>query len=237
MSAALKKPVLQLRNVGVYYGRSGLLRNKNGRWIFKDISLDLQHGESLGVIGRNGIGKSTLLRTMAGIIAPDAGTVQLQRNKKAALLSLRTGFSPMLSGRDNILLSGMLQGMDYKEMQERMQHIIAFSGVGEQIDAPLDTYSDGMKARLGFAISTQIKTDVLLLDEVLGVGDASFRKKSASVMKERIRSDQTVVLVSHNPDTIRELCTRAIWIEDGKIAAEGDVGHVLEAYIKGEIAK
>lgn len=230
MTAHDPQPVLRMQDVGIYYGKGGLLRNRNGRWVLRGISFDLYHGESLGVIGRNGIGKSTLLRTMAGIIAPDEGRVAIQPGKRAALLSLRTGFSPQLSGRENIYLSAMMQGMGYEEVRAKVEDIIAFTGIGNEIDDALETYSDGMKARLGFAISIQIQPDILLLDEVLGVGDAVFRKKSAEAMRARIRSDQTVVLVSHNAETIRDLCTRAVWIDGGTIRAAGDVDAVLAEY-------
>lgn len=223
-------PLMRLKDIGVYYGRKGWLRNKHGRWVFRHISFDLHKGESLGVIGRNGIGKSTLLRLMAGIIVPDEGKLIRAQGMRASLLSLRTGFLPHLSGRENIVLSGMVQGMQYDEVRSQMESIIEFTEIGDEIDEPLMTYSDGMAARLGFSVSMHIKPDIMLVDEVLGVGDSHFRQKSAEALKARLRSDQTVVLVSHNPDTIRDLCTRALWIEGGEIRAEGDVDVVLEEY-------
>lgn len=222
--------LLRAERIGVYFGTHGLMRNKKGKWIFRNLNFQIYQGESLGVIGRNGIGKSTLLKTLAGIISPNEGYVKLAQNKKAALLSLRTGFVPQLSGRTNIFISAMMQGMNYNDVKLILNDVIEFSEIGKDIDLPLENYSDGMKARLGFSIGMQVKPDIFLIDEVLGVGDAVFRKKSAEAMKELVLSDQTVVLVSHNPDTIKDLCTRAIWIENGSIMAEGQPENVLLQY-------
>lgn len=234
MTASTGTPLIRLQDAGVCYGRRGLFRQPPGRWVLRHLSFDLHKGESLGVIGRNGTGKSTLLRLMARIIRPDEGRVIMQKGKRASLLSLRTGFLPHLSGRENIFLSAMLQGLEYGEVSEKLEDIIRFSELGDEIHNRLATYSDGMTARLGFAISMHIDPDVLLVDEVLGVGDARFRQKSADALKARIRSEQTVVLVSHNPDTIRDLCTRAIWIDKGIVCAEGDVDAVLQAYAEAQ---
>ncbi len=222
-------PLLVLDKVGVNY-HHGPMRRDRGRWVFNDVSLKLYRGEALGVIGRNGMGKSTLLRLMAGILKPDRGRYKLRKGCHASLLSLQVGFDPHLSGRENIFLSGLLMGMRYRDIETLYPSIVAFAELENDIDRSLATYSDGMRARLGFAIAYQMDPDILLIDEVLGVGDASFRKKSGEMMKQRIRSDRTVVLVSHNPTTIRELCTRAVWIGDGKTQAEGKVDVVMDAY-------
>jgi lipopolysaccharide transport system ATP-binding protein len=202
-------------------------------WALSEISFTLRHGETLGVIGRNGAGKSTLLRLLANIIGPDCGSIWWEPGYTASLLSLQAGFQGTLSGRDNALLSGILMGLSWREMQRRIPGVIDFSELGDAIDAPVHTYSTGMKARLGFAVAFQIDPDVLLVDEVMGVGDADFKEKSSEALKERIRSDRTVVVVSHNTGTLKDLCQRLVWIEDGRTRMEGDVDDVLAYYPGG----
>lgn len=229
-------PLLSLRQVGLAF-RPGRLNFGRARpfWVLEDISFDLLHGETLGVIGRNAAGKSTLLRLLAGIIRHDRGTF-VNYGYKAALLSLQTGFLPYLTGRQNAILSGLLLGLRRAEVEARMEAIIEFSELGNFIDEPLSTYSSGMRARLGFSVAFQVEPDILLIDEVLGVGDEEFKAKSTRAMRERICSDKTIVLVSHSPGTIRELCDRAVWIEEGVTRAVGDVGEVTDAY-HAEIAR
>lgn len=224
-----KSLALSLRNVGAFYWRQAGYLRKERFWALNDISFDLHHGESLGVIGRNGAGKSTLLQVLAGILRPDRGEL-VNHGVQTALLSLQIGFVPYLSGRQNALLSGMLIGLNRWEVIEKMGDIKAFSELGEFFDQPINTYSSGMKARLGFSVAFQLDPDVLLIDEVLGVGDSDFRRKSSSVMRNKIRSDKTIVLVSHSAETIRQLCDRAVWIEDGVTRAYGDTSDVLSFY-------
>ena len=194
------------------------------------MSFDLFEGDSLGVIGKNGVGKSTLLRLLAGVMCPDCGTL-VNSGVSTSLLSLNLGFLPYLSGRENAILGGMFQGMAREVIAAKMDEIVRFAELEEFIDEPVSSYSSGMKARLGFAVAFQIQPDVLLIDEVIGVGDADFQRKSVEVMKERIRShDTTIVFVSHSAALIRELCSRAVWIEDRIVQVEGDVETVLGAY-------
>ena len=223
-------PILSMRHVGINYNASLMRRPRHDFWALKDVSLTLHRGESLGVIGRNGMGKSTLLRTMSGILKPDKGQFSLQKDATAALLSLQVGFVPHLSGRENIFLSGLLLGMRYQQIEEVFSKIITFAELENAIEKPISTYSDGMKARLGFAVSFQLDPDILLVDEVLGVGDAAFREKSSEMMKRRIHSDRTVMLVSHNANTIRELCERCVWIEEGVTVAEGPTDEIMRDY-------
>lgn len=226
----MSKPLaLSLQNVGTFYWRQAGYLRKERFWALKDVSFDLRHGESLGVIGRNGAGKSTLLQVLAGILRPDRGNL-INHGVQVALLSLQIGFVPYLTGRQNALLSGMLLGLTRREILERMADIQAFSELGDFFDQPISTYSSGMSARLGFSVAFQLDPDVLLIDEVLGVGDSDFRRKSSAVMHEKIRSDKTIVLVSHSADTIRRLCDRAVWIEEGQTRACGDTTSVLSAY-------
>ncbi|MCC6135389.1 MAG: ABC transporter ATP-binding protein [Gammaproteobacteria bacterium] len=224
-----KSLALSLRNVGAFYWRQAGYLRKERFWALNDISFDLHHGESLGVIGRNGAGKSTLLQVLAGILRPDRGEL-VNHGVQTALLSLQIGFVPYLSGRQNALLSGMLIGLNRREVIEKMGDIKAFSELGDFFDQPINTYSSGMKARLGFSVAFQLDPDVLLIDEVLGVGDSDFRRKSSAVMRDKIRSDKTIVLVSHSAETIRQLCDRAVWIEDGITRAYGDTSDVLSFY-------
>jgi lipopolysaccharide transport system ATP-binding protein len=227
-------PVLQLKNVGLAY-REGRLRLFNRRlfWVLKNISFTLYSGETLGVVGRNGAGKSTLLRLLAGIYREDRGTV-VRYGARAALLSLNAGFSPDLTGRENAILSGILLGIRKRDIEARLDEILEFSELGDFFDEPLHTYSSGMKARLGFSVAFQVQPEIMLVDEVLGVGDENFRLKSSAAMKQRIRENGTVILVSHSVATIKELCDRAVWINDGETMIEGEVEPVLASYLEHE---
>ena len=223
-------PILSLRDVRVSYWRRRGLLSRSRHWALHNVSFDLHRGESLGVVGRNGVGKSTLLRLLAGVMLPDKGTL-VRRADRVTLLTLRLGFLEYLSGRENIVLGGLFLGLSRREIEARAQSIIDFSELAEAIDQPVVTYSSGMKARLGLAVALQAEPDVLLVDEVTGVGDHQFRKKSFAAMQERIRSrSTTVVFVSHNASHVRRLCSRAVWIEDGVTRMEGEVGRVVDAY-------
>jgi lipopolysaccharide transport system ATP-binding protein len=220
---------ISLHDVGLtYMVRSGYLRWEKYK-PFEGVTFNLQRGETVGLIGRNGAGKSSLLRLIAGIIEPDEGRV-INHGVQVSLLALGVGFVPHLTGRENAMLSGMLFGLSRRKMAERMDAISEFSGLAEFMDRPLKTYSSGMRARLGFTVALQANPDVLLIDEVLGVGDEEFRKKSTVEMKRLIKSDKTIVLVSHNIPTIRELCDKVVWIEGGHLEYEGDVSRGLELY-------
>jgi len=224
--------ILSLREVGLYYTRHQRIFRRSNYWVLRNISFDLHYGETLGIIGRNSAGKTTLLRLLAGIISPSTGKItKHQKTARISLLSLQAGFVPALTGRENAILGGMLLGSSKNEILSRMNDIIAFSELNSFIDEPVHTYSTGMRARLGFSIAYYAEPDVMLLDEVLGVGDEEFRKKSTVAMKKRIQSDKTVVLVSHSFPLLREVCDRIIWIDGGKTIVQGDVSKVLEAYL------
>ncbi len=211
-----------------YLVRSGFLKWSR-YYPLRNISFDIFRGETLGVIGRNGVGKSSLLRMIAGIVEPDAGEV-VNCGVSVSLQALGVGFVPHLTGRENAILSGMLMGFSKREMESKMGAIIEFSGIEDFIDQPLRVYSAGMKARIGFATAIQADPDVLLIDEVLGVGDDEFRVKSLGMMKNIIRSDKTVVLVSHQINIIKELCDRVVWIEDGLVRFVGETQEALAQY-------
>lgn len=196
----------------------------------KDISFKLKKGEILGIVGKNGSGKSTLLKAIAGIFTPDNGTVELFGNT-VSLLAIGVGFVKELSGRENIILSGMLLGFSEKEIKSRIDEIIEFSELGEFINKPVRTYSSGMYSKLSFAITAILETDIILIDEVLSVGDSRFRKKSYAKMKELINhKDRTVVIVSHDSKTLLDLCDKLLWINDGKFMQYGNTKEVLSAY-------
>jgi len=224
--------VLSLANVGLYYSRRQGFLKRSQFWALQDVSFDLFAGETLGVIGKNGVGKSTLLRILAGIITPNTGKMVIHRpGFRISLISLGAGFVPFLNGRENVILSGMMLGATKKEILSKMDAIISFSELDGFFEQPVNTYSTGMRARLGFSVAYHLDPDVILLDEVLGVGDEAFKIKSTAAMKEKIRSEKTVVLVSHNVPLIREICDRLVWIENGKTQAQGDVKEVLDAYL------
>ncbi len=230
MSFKMGNVLISLHNVGVsYWRRSGFLRGEK-YWALRDISFELFQGESLGVIGRNGAGKSTLLSVLAGIISPDIGRMQNHGVGIASLLSLQVGFVNHLTGRENAILSGILLGMRRDEVEAKMESIIEFSELKDFIDQPVRVYSSGMRARLGFSVSYFSEPNIMLIDETLGVGDAEFRKKSSDAMHKRIKSDGTIVFVSHSAREVRNLCDRVVWIEHGRIRATGDADTVIKEY-------
>ena len=220
---------LEMKEVGVRYKKRTSVFGSDWHWAISDICFDLRGGETLGVVGRNGAGKSTLLKVLAGILAPDVGEVH-RFCEGASLLTINLGFMPHLSGRDNAKLSGMLMGIGKSEISECLDEIIEFAGLGDFIDEPLRTYSSGMKARLGFGVALTADPDIILVDEVLGVGDKAFKKKSTLAMQEKISSNKTVVLVSHNETMVREICDRVLWIEEGQVLAQGPVDEVMDQY-------
>ena len=226
---SIGKIAIQLNNVGIFFKDSIYPWRKSGRWVLKDLSFDIRYGETLGIIGRNGTGKSTLMRLIAGIISPDSGTIT-REGLDVLLLSLQVGFLAHLSGRENAVISGILLGMDRDEVKRKLDDIIDFADLGEYIDHPVRHYSSGMRARLGFAVAIQADPEVLLVDEVLGVGDAQFRLKSRQAMLERIESNRTVIIVSHQEETIKENCDRVIWIDDGVVRASGSPENVVAEY-------
>lgn len=220
--------VIELEHVGVAFHAQRSIGG--GRyWALEDVNLQLRRGERLGVIGRNGAGKSTLLRVLAGILVPDRGRVR-RSGISCQLMSLSLGFVAHLSGRDNAVLSGLLLGLRRREIVARLPAIREFSELGDFFEQPIATYSAGMSMRLAFAVAMQVEPDVLLIDEVLSVGDTEFQEKSGAALRERMREGQTVVLVSHDEEQIRRRCDRVLWIEHGRSVLEGDRDEVFAAY-------
>ncbi|MBE5940981.1 MAG: ABC transporter ATP-binding protein [Lachnospiraceae bacterium] len=195
-----------------------------------DVSFDVKKGEILGILGKNGCGKSTMLRAIGGVFKPNSGTIDLKGNT-VSLLAIGVGFQKQVTGRENILLSGMLLGFSEEEIRAKMHDIIAFSELGAFIDKPVKTYSSGMHSKLAFSIAVNLETDILLIDEVLAVGDQRFKQKSQRKMKEIIsQKDRTVVIVSHNIKSLRNLCDRVMWMHDGEIVKIGAPSEVCPEY-------
>ncbi len=252
LSCHLAEPVVVAREAGVrfriYFHRreatfretvSGAFLRGNGGdraagrrefWALRDISLSAYPGEIVGVIGRNGSGKTTFLKTLAGILTPDAGSVTL-RGRVGCLLSFGVGFNAHLSGRENVFLNGSILGLSQREINDRLDQIVAFSELGEFIDAPVRTYSAGMRGRLGFSIAIHIDPDILILDEVLTVGDDYFQKKAGSILDRFRQSNKTVIIASHSMDLIRKVATRAVWLDLGRVRMVGDPSDITRAYV------
>lgn len=196
----------------------------------RGVSFSVPKGEILGIVGKNGSGKSTMLRAIAGIFSPDSGTIDLKGNS-VSLLSIGVGFQPKLTGRENIVLSGMLLGFSEEQVRGKMDEIIEFANLGDFIDMPVKTYSSGMHSKLAFSITAILEADIMLIDEVLSVGDAKFKKKSYNKMKELISNeDRTVLIVSHSTETLQELCTSVLWLHEGEMKMMGKPEEVLPAY-------
>jgi len=224
------EPIISLIDVAVRYKRSGSIFNAKSYFdVLKSVNLDIYPGETVGIIGRNGAGKSTLLRLISGVILPDRGKV-INKNARVSLLALQAGFDLNLNGRDNAILGGMLQGFSRRSVEAKLDEILDYSELGEFFYEPVRTYSTGMSARLGFSISTIISPDVLLVDEVLGVGDKRFRQKAERTMIAKMQSQQTVVLVSHSHQQIARLCDRVLLIDNGISFAAGEPTEILKLY-------
>jgi ABC-2 type transport system ATP-binding protein len=197
----------------------------------KNISFNVKKGEVLGIIGNNGAGKSTLLRMVGGIYQPDTGRVDV-KGTVSTLLSLGAGFENELSGIDNIYINGLYMGIPETRLHEILKSVIEFSELSKFIDQPVKTFSSGMRARLGFSIAYFARCEIMLLDEILGVGDKNFKKKSSEAIKKLINSGRTVLLVSHNTNTISDLCKRCIWLEKGTVKMMSDTSKVIDRYME-----
>lgn len=204
--------------------------------VLDDITFKVHKGDKLGILGFNGAGKSTLLKILAGIYEPTYGKIEIN-GKVAPLLELSAGFDKNYSGRNNIYLNGAFLSMDKKFLDEKFDEIVEFSELGEYINYPVKNYSSGMRAKLGFSIATLVEPDILIVDEILSVGDIKFRKKSSQKINELMSEGVTVLLVSHSINQIRKICDRCIWIENGKIVMEGEVNEVCDAYVENANVK
>jgi lipopolysaccharide transport system ATP-binding protein len=198
-------------------------------YALKDVSFEVGHGESMGLVGRNGAGKSTLLKMMSRITRPSRGRITIYEHVNS-LLEVGTGFNAELSGRDNIYLNGSFLGMTIPEIRRRFDEIVAFAEVEQFIDTPVKYYSSGMFVRLAFAVAVHLTPEILLLDEILAVGDVSFQQKSQAKMKELLGSGATLVFVSHNLQTVRDICSRAIWLDKGAVRMDACSEDVTQAF-------
>lgn len=229
--AAQHNELMRLDAVGIAYPQRKKGLRREDYWVFKDVSFSIFQGETVGVLGRNGAGKSTLLRLLSDIIRPDAGKVVRAPGLSTTLLSIQAGFLSSLTGRQNALISGITLGLSKSKIESCMDAIIEFSELGGFIDQPVATYSSGMRARLGFSIAMQVDPNILLIDEVISVGDEGFRQKSSAFIKRRVELNETTVLVTHNVQLARSLCTRVIWIDGGEVRMNGAPGDVIGAYL------
>ena len=201
-------------------------RGRRRFWALKDVSFSIKAGETLGVLGVNGSGKSTILKLISRIIDPTKGVITVS-GRLSALLELGAGFHPDLSGRENIYLNGSILGFSRKAMRQRLDSIIEFADIGEFIDAPIRNYSSGMQMRLGFSVAVHVDPEIILVDEVLAVGDYSFQLKCLDRIRQMQRAGITILFVSHDFEAVERLCSRAIWLENGMLQHEGDVAEIL----------
>lgn len=204
---------------------------KNTFWALKNVSIDINPGEVVGIIGKNGAGKSTLLKVLSKITAPTEGRIEIN-GRVASLLEVGTGFHPELTGRENIYLNGTILGMTKKEVKEKFDEIIEFSGIGKFIDTPVKKYSSGMYVRLAFSVAAHLEPEILVIDEVLAVGDAEFQNKCLGKMQDVASTGRTVLFVSHNLAAVKKLCTKGVLLEKGEVKIQGDINDVIQEYIK-----
>ena len=225
LSDAVKAPIRRLKNFG-----KASYRKEDSIWALKDVSFEVERGEVVGVIGKNGAGKTTLLKVLSRITEPTSGRAVLH-GRVGSLLQVGTGFHPELTGRENIYLSGTILGMSRKEIDQRFEEIVEFSGIEKYIDTPVKRYSSGMWVRLGFAVAAHLDPEILLIDEVLAVGDAEFQKKCLGKMDDVARGGRTVIFVSHKMGSISRLCDRALWIDNGELMMRGEPEEAISEYL------
>jgi len=236
----IKSPLKNYRKYRSLYDFRDLARLEAGEqgsgqptdvlWALRDVSFELKRGEALGIIGTNGAGKSTLLKVLSRITAPTKGRAEI-RGRVGSLLEVGTGFHPELTGRENIYLNGTVLGMTKREVQRKFDEIVDFSGVEKFLDTPVKRYSSGMGVRLAFAVAAHLEPEILIVDEVLAVGDAAFQRKCLGKMEEVTRSGRTVLFVSHNMGAISNLCDTAIWLDDGRLVERGEVESLVASYL------
>ena len=218
------------------YIKAAMLRGRRARyeefWALRDISVSVQDGATIGFIGANGSGKSTFLKCLTGIYKPDRGSLQVH-GTVAALLELGAGFSPELTGRENIFLNGSILGMSRNDIKAKLDDIVEFAGIGEFIDSPVKNYSSGMTVRLGFSIAAHVEPRILLIDEVLSVGDQSFQRRSSEKIEEFRREGRTIVVVSHSLGVVEQLCSETVWLDKGSMRMHGPSAEVIAAYTGG----
>ena len=229
------------KSFNVYYDRANTLKErllffgkrnrKEKRQILNDINIDIKKGETVALIGVNGSGKSTLLKLMTKIIYPNRGTIET-KGKLTSLLELGAGFHPDFSGRENIYFNASIFGLTRKEIDDRLEKIIEFSELGEYIDNPVRTYSSGMYMRLAFSVAINVDAEILLIDEILSVGDQHFQEKCFEKMRQLRKEGKTMVFVTHSMESVKQLCDRAIWLYDGQVKMDGNTEEVVAEYLR-----
>ena len=235
------RPIVQVRNLGKRYrlGHAARSGHRPARdtiiWALNEVSFEVFPGEIVGIIGRNGAGKSTLLKILSRIVRPTAGEVDIY-GRLGSLLEIGTGFHPDLTGRENVYFNGAIIGMSRSETRRKFDEIVAFAEVEEFLDTPVKHYSSGMYLRLAFAVAAHFEPEILILDEVLGVGDAAFQQKCYRKMKNIIQEGRTIFLVSHDPAAVQRLCRRALLIESGRLKEDGPANTVVKRYLDGVAA-
>lgn len=227
--SASSVPMVEARAVSVCFPVRG--ERKDTVFALNDVTFTVHQGEILGIVGRNGAGKTTLAKLLSGILKPDSGRLVV-RGKTTALLTLGAGFSHQLSGKDNIFLNGMLLGIPKRRLLELYEEIVAFSGLGEHIHRPVKQYSRGMVARLSFSIAAMMQPDILVIDEALAVGDLAFYEKASRKMQDLMSAARAVIVVTHDMDFVRKVCTRAIWLDSGKLVMDAEASEVVAAFVK-----
>ena len=224
----------------VYYDKGKELKEKMLFWkrnryenrvVLDDVSFTIKRGEAVGLVGKNGCGKSTTLKMLTRIIYPDSGSITMH-GRVSSLIELGAGFHPDFTGRENIYFNAAIFGLTKKEIDDRLQSIIEFSELGDFIDSPVRTYSSGMYMRLAFSVAINVDAEILLIDEILAVGDQHFQDKCFAKLEELAKSKMTIVIVSHSLDSIKKLCNRAIWINEGVVARDGNCSDVIDEYLK-----
>ncbi|MFM7494431.1 MAG: ABC transporter ATP-binding protein, partial [Acidimicrobiaceae bacterium] len=218
------------------YIKAALLRGRRAKyeefWALKDVSFEVAHGATLGIIGSNGSGKTTMLKCLTGIYTPEKGSIKID-GKLAALLELGAGFHPELTGAENIFLNGSILGMSKRDVQNKFASIVEFAGLEKFIDTPVKNFSSGMVVRLGFSIASHVEPEILLIDEILSVGDQDFQRKSSEKIEEFRREGRTIVVVSHSLGLVQQLCKEVIWLDKGQIRQSGPAAEVIAAYTGG----
>jgi ABC-type polysaccharide/polyol phosphate transport system ATPase subunit len=222
-----KQRIPSLKEYAIHFVKGALSYEK--LWALSDVDLEITRGETVGIVGRNGAGKSTLLKVISRVLKPTRGRAEVS-GRVAPILELGAGFDHELTGRENIFLNGLLLGRKRQEIAAAYDGIVAFSELGDFIDAPIRNYSSGMQARLGFSIATAWRPDVLILDEVLAVGDVAFRKKCEARITELQSGGTTILVVAHSREAIVELCSRCIWLREGRVQLDGPPAEVVDAY-------
>jgi lipopolysaccharide transport system ATP-binding protein len=208
--------------------------DKNHIWALRDVSFQIEQGERVGIIGRNGSGKTTLLRLLAGITKPTKGNISV-KGRLGVLIEIMAGFHLELTGRENVYLNGVIMGMSRKEIKRKFDEIVAFAELEDFIDTPIKRYSSGMHVRLGFAVAAHLDPDILLVDEVIAVGDAAFQQKCLGKMESATQEGRTVVFVSHNMAAVQSLCSRVIWLDRGFMRMHGDSQQVVREYLENTV--